>query len=114
MTIYDRFVTIHDVIGGSVLGRRLAATGTGFYCARRKVGLTRYYTALQIGDQTDAMLELPGRVPIRTTQIAVMDAEQYRILQVQHELDKDGLPVTVLSLSRLEELYELDVAEESP
>lgn len=106
--IYDRLLTIHSVSGGSVLGRKLTAPGTPYYCGRRTVGLHRYYTALQIGDQTDDVLELPGRIDIRPTQIAVFEAHQYRILQVQHAIDKAGLPITVLSLSRMEELYELD------
>lgn len=109
--IYDRLVTIHNVIGGSVLGRKISATGNSYYCARKTVGLQRYYTALQIGDRTDAVLELPGRDDILPTQIAVHDGQQYRILQVQHGSDGDGLPITTLSLSRLEELYELNSAE---
>lgn len=112
--IYDRTVTIYDVAGGSVLGRKLVPPGVSHYCARRTVGLRRYYTALQLGDQTDEVLELPNRDDIRPTQIAVTNGEQFRILQVQHENDKDGLPVTVLSLSRLEELYDLDTAESAP
>lgn len=112
--IYDRVVTIHDIDGASVLGQKLTVPGVSHYCARRKVGLTRYYTALQVGDRTDEVLELPGRDEITTSQIAVTQGAQFRILQVQHETDEDGLPVTVLSLSRLEELYDLDVAEGAP
>ena len=109
--IYDRLLTIHSVSGGSVLGRKLTAPGTPYYCGRRTVGLHRYYTALQIGDQTDDVLELPGRDDILPTQIAVFQGHQYRILQVQHASDSNGLPITVLSLSRMEELYELDTAQ---
>ena len=43
--IYDRLVTIYNVSGGSVLGRKLTPPGTEYYCARRTVGITRYYTA---------------------------------------------------------------------
>ena len=109
--IYDRLITIYDVTGGSALGRKLVPPGVSHYCARRTVGLNRYYTALQIGQQTDDVLELPGRDDITPTQIAVFNGHQYRILQVQHASDKDGLPITVLSLSRMEELYELDTAQ---
>lgn len=112
--IYDRVVTIHDIDGASVLGQKLTVPGVSHYCARRKVGLTRYYTALQVGDRTDEVLELPGRDEITTSQIAVTQDAQFRILQVQHETDKDGLPVTVLSLSRLEELYALAESETTP
>ena len=112
--IYDRLLTIYNVAGGSVLGRRITPPGTQFYCARRTVGLHRYYTALQIGDQTDEVVELPGRDDIVTTQIAALDGQQFRILQVQHASDKTGLPITVLSLSRMEELYELDETETTP
>ena len=112
--IYDRYLTIHDIVGASVLGQRISMPGVGYYCARRRVGMQRYYTALQVGARTDEMLELPGRLPIRTSQIAVRDGEQFRILQVQHEIDKDGLPVTVLSLSRLEEFYALAEPETTP
>ena len=109
--IYDRLVTIHDVIGGGVLGRKITKCGAEYYCARRTVGIHRYYTALQIGDQTDDVLELPERDDIRPTQIAVFEGHQYRILQVQHASDDDGLPITVLSLNRLKDLYELAETE---
>lgn len=112
--IYDRVVTVHDVTGGGVLGRRLSAAGTSYYCARQTVGIRRYYTALQIGDQTDDVVELPGVCDIRATQIAIFEGHQHRILQVQHATDKDGLPVTVLSLSRLEDLYELEQTPSAP
>lgn len=109
--IYDRLVTVHDVIGAGVLGQKLCACGTEYFCARRTVGLHRYYTALQVGDQTDDVLEIPGRYDIRPTQIAVFEEHQYRILQVQHAVDKSGLPITTLSLSRMEDLYELAETE---
>ena len=109
--IYDHLLTIYSVSGDSVLGRKIVPPGLQFYCARRTVGLHRYYTALQVGQQTDDVLELPGRDDILPTQIAVFNGHQYRILQVQHASDKDGLPITVLSLSRMEELYELDTAQ---
>ena len=112
--IYDRLVTIYDVSGGSVLGRKLTPPGAEYYCARRTVGITRYYTAKQIGDQTDDVLELPERDDITPTQIAVFEGHQHRILQVQYATDKSGLPITVLSLSRMEELYELDEAKTTP
>ena len=112
--IYDRLLTIYDVSGGSVLGRKLIPPGTAFFCARRTVGLSRYYTALAVGDRTDDVLELPGYDGILPTQIAAFEGAQYRILQVQHAADPFGLPITVLSLSRLEELYELDEAETTP
>lgn len=108
--IYDHTVKIYDVSGADVLGRRLTG-GECYYCAVRTVGLNRFYTALQLGDRTDAQLELPGHLRILSTQIAVFGCEQFRILQAQHETDKDGLPVTVLSLMRLEESYELDCAD---
>lgn len=109
--IYDHVVTIHNLIGGGVLGAKLDPCGESFYCAPRTVGLNRYYTALQVGDQTDAVLEMPGRDDIRTKQIAVYYGHQYRILQVQHTNDDDGLHITVISLSRLEELYDFASAE---
>lgn len=105
--IYDRVVTIHSVAAASSpLERRLDAEGQSHYCAELTVGIKRFWTAKQVGDQIDAVLQLP-RADILSTQIAVYNGHQYRISQVQQTVDDDGLEASVLSLSRLEALYDI-------
>lgn len=109
MNIYDQTVQLHAITGDSALNRRISAEGVGYYCRERTVGLQRFFTALQVGDRIDAVLEIPGRELISPAgSVAVWCGQQYRLTQVQHALDDDGLDVTVLSLSRLEADYELD------
>lgn len=71
-----------------------------FY-GERTVGMSRYYTALAENRKTDLLVRIWRDPSVTTTDLCVINAEQYRILQVQHLADEDGLKVTDLSLERL-------------
>lgn len=81
----------------------------------RMVGFSRFYAAKGVNEQIDLMIRVFGNTPAHIGQYAVLSMSendgQYRILQVQHLLDDDGLKVTDLTLSRVDELYAVDTAD---
>lgn len=83
---------------------------SGYY-ADRTVGITRWYTAQQHGDRPDIMVRIQRNYDISTATDRVniwpydhKDSNMYKIIQIQHVLDDDGLPVTDLTLERTGEL----------
>lgn len=81
----------------------------------RVIGLNRQYEAKGVMERVD-MLIRTWRCPARIGMYAVLtdyedqenpDGDQYRIDNVQHQLDDDGLKVTDLTLYRMDELYEV-------
>lgn len=82
------------------------------YYGERVVGYGRQYAAKGVSEQVDMLIRIWEDRSVRIGMYAVIDGEgQLRIDNVQHLTDDDGLRVTDLSLSRLEELY--DVSAES-
>lgn len=84
---------------------------TGYY-GSRTVGYNRFWTAMQNLDRIDLLVRIQ-RFPASTEDRAVltpMEADAtggtYNILQVQHLEDEDGLPVTDLTLQRMEGVHE--------
>lgn len=75
----------------------------------RTVGYGRQYAAKGVNEQVDLLIRFWQDRRVRIGMYAVIDGEQYRIDNVQHLLDGDGLKVTDLTLQRLEVLY--DVSE---
>lgn len=72
------------------------------YFGNKTVGITRYYTAMEHNDQVDLLIEVQRNTKISAaTDRAEIDGIYYRITQVQHLLDDDGLPMTDLSLERI-------------
>lgn len=80
-----------------------------FY-AERTVGYGRQYAAFGANQQVDMLIRTWRTDMARIGMYAVIENKnQYRIDNVQHLLDEDGLKVTDLTLRRLDKLY--DVAE---
>lgn len=80
-----------------------------FY-GERTVGYGRQYAAFGANQQVDMLIRTWRSAEAHIGMYAVLESgEQYRIDNVQHLLDEDGLKVTDLTLRRLEKLY--DVAE---
>lgn len=84
----------------------------------RTVGMNRQYLAKGVSERIDIMIRI-WRAPVRIGMYALLtdyedqenpDGDQYRIDNVQHLFDDNGLKVTDLTLYRLEELY--DVAQQ--
>lgn len=83
------------------------------YYGDKTVGYSRYWTAQAHDSQANFMIEIQRNAGISTAdrcQLApyldIEAAGYYKILQVQHLLDDDGLPVTDLTLERIEAIDE--------
>lgn len=82
----------------------------------RRISFTRQYEAMGVNGRVD-MLARIWRAPAKIGMYVVVtdyegqeneDGDQYRIDNVQHTLNHDGLKVTDLTLYRLEDLYDVD------
>lgn len=77
----------------------------------RTVGMNRYYAAQGVNQQIDLMIRVwrcPAAQAGRYALLTDSDYDgQYRIQQVQHRLDEDGLKVSDLTLTRLERNYDV-------
>lgn len=107
LSLYD----LRDVAEpGNMPDERLVLVQTAFF-GFRVVGYGRYYAALGANQQVDLLVRTPEPLPsVRVGMYCILeDGFQYRVDNVQRVTDDDGLPVTDLSLFRLEELF--DVAE---
>lgn len=78
----------------------------------RMIGYGRQYAAKGVNEQVDLLARIWSETSARIGMYAVIDqspeAGQYRIDNVQHLMNDDGLKVTDLTLSRLDDLYEVD------
>lgn len=74
----------------------------------RTVGYGRQYAAKGVSEQVDMLVRFWQDRSIYIGDYAGIEAEQFRIDNVQHLKDDDGLPVTDLSLRRLDKLYEIN------
>lgn len=78
------------------------------YYAERTVGVNRYWTAKSNQDQIDQLVRIHRLGSVRTNDLVRLapfydtaEAGAYKVLQVQHVEDEDGLPATDLSLERV-------------
>lgn len=88
---------------------------TAHYYEDRAVGYNRFYAAQGVNEQIDLVSRIWRDTSVRIGMYAVLSQSendgQYRITNVQHLLDDDGLKVTDLTLSRIEELYDIDTSQ---
>ena len=81
------------------------------YYGDRVIGYGRQYAAMGVQQSVDRLVRIWRDESITVKQYALLDdGKQYRIDMVQHLLDDDGLKVTELTLSRLDDNF--DVAAE--
>ncbi|MEL4861587.1 hypothetical protein AAEU42_10110 [Pseudoflavonifractor phocaeensis] len=73
----------------------------------RTVGMSRYYASLAENLRTDLLVRIWRDRDVLTSDMCGIGENQYRILQVQHTLDEDGLQVTDLSLERVGTHFDL-------
>ena len=86
------------------------------YYGERVVGFSRQYAAMGVDQRVDKLIRIWRDEAITVHDYAILDddmKEQYRIDNVQHLLDEDGLKVTDLTLYRMEQNYDLQKAEVS-
>lgn len=111
--IYDLIVSIYRDAGGTPLHRSLQFVSEHLY-APKEVYYRRYFDSVQAGDAIDRMIELARDDDIRATDYAVPeDGHVYRVVQAQHGWDANGLPITTLSLSRVDDHFDLGIPEPS-
>ena len=72
------------------------------------VGLQRYYEAMQVQVTITKAIDVPLLNDINPQDVVVISGKQYRIEQKQEKHDTQP-PSAVLSLSDIEEAYEIDV-----
>lgn len=107
--IYDKPIQIlklpDDV--GTVLQGTLQPVFTAF-CGEMTVFHNRFWEAVQAGSRIDVMVELPlHRKNADAGMFAKYEDHIYSIEQSQYQKDANDLPVTVLSLKRSEEEYDI-------
>ena len=75
------------------------------YYAEKTVGYNRYYIAHAQDDRIDRLIEVQHNRNISTAiDRAEIDGIPYRIVTVQQVTNEDGLPMTDLTLERIEGL----------
>lgn len=83
------------------------------YFGERTVGYNRLYAAKGVNQQVDKLVRIWRNEEVEAGDYTILDnpvvdgSKQYRIDAVQHLYDDDGLKVTDLTLSRLENFYDV-------
>lgn len=89
----------------------------------RTVGYNRQYAAMGVNERVDYLVRIWRDAQVHIGQYAILtdyegqvneNGDQYRISNVQHVFDDDGLKVTDLSLYRMDELYDCINGEAQP
>lgn len=78
------------------------------FCGEMTVFHNRFWEAVQAGSRIDVMVELPlHRKNTDAGMFARYEGHIYSVEQVQFQKDEHQLPVTVLSMKRSEEQYDI-------
>lgn len=76
------------------------------WCAEKTVYAKRFWEAVASGHRVDMLVELPLHRDVPAASYARVGGHTYRVEQVQRGQDGDLLPVTWLSLMRMEDVYD--------
>ncbi len=76
------------------------------WCAEKTVYAKRFWEAVANGSRVDKLVELPLHRDVPAASYARLGGHTYRVEQTQTGEDGDGLPVTWLSLMRMEDAYD--------
>lgn len=105
--IYDRILTVYDEPAGTPLQHALVPVSSHYY-APGEVFHSRFWESVEAGSRVDLLAMVPDGEHLRADQYVIPeDGHVYRIVQAQHGLDSDGLPMTTLSLRREETRYDI-------
>ena len=78
------------------------------FCGEMTVFHSRFWEAVQAGSRIDVMVELPlHRKNVSAGMFARYEGHIFSIEQAQFQRDNNQLPVTVLSLKRSEDQYDV-------
>lgn len=98
---------------GEMPKEKLRAKSEHYY-GERTVGYGRQYAAKGVNERIDMLVRIWQDRTVRIDMYALLDnGEQYKIDNVQHLLDDDGLRVTDMTLRRLGDLYDVEREAES-
>ena len=111
MTFDDGILNIYDIQNLAQQGDKprmgLVLKSTHFF-GFDTVGYNRYYAALKTNEQIDGVIRIWQDRTITNQNICVLeDNLQYKISLIQHTKDDDGVDVTKLTLTRIDEKYEI-------
>lgn len=117
MTFDDGILTVYrpqntagpgdkPVPGLKIIGRH--------YYGISSLGVTRYYAAMQAGQDVSAVVAVPGWNDIVTNDVIVLDdGRQYWAEMVQPETDAFGLRITRITLGVLSVDYKIPTEDQS-
>ena len=107
--IYDKPISVLELppgVGTPLQGKLVPVFDA--WCGEMTVYHSRFWEAVQTGSRIDAMVEIPlHRRNMDAGSFAKYQGHIYLVEQVQYQTDSNGLPVTVLSLKRSEEQYDI-------
>ena len=84
-----------------------------YYYSISSLGVTRYYAAMQAGQDVSAIVTVPGWDDIMTNDIVVLDdGRQYWAEMVQPETDAFGLRITRITLGVLSVDYQIPTEDQ--
>lgn len=79
-----------------------------YWYGERTVGFSRYYEAKGVNEQVDMLIRIPHDRSVRIGMYAVLgNDEQFHITNVQQVMNEDNLRCTDLTLSRIEDYYDV-------
>ena len=107
--IYDKQITVLKLpadVGTPLQGKLQKVFDA--WCGEMTVFHARFWEAVQAGSRIDAMVEIPlHRRSVDAGSFAEYEGHIFSVEQVQYQTDGNGLPVTVLSMKRSEECYDI-------
>lgn len=107
--IYDvpiQILKLPDNVGTPLQGKLQPVFSA--FCGEMTVFHSRFWEAVQAGSRIDIMVELPlHRKNADAGMFARYEGHIYSIEQAQYQKDENQLPVTVLSLKRSEDQYDV-------
>lgn len=113
MTFDDGIVGIYERIntaGKGELPKPALRLKSRHYFSYETLGYGRYYQAKKIDDELENVIDIQRDRTISNKDIVIVEDEdiQYQISMVQHPIDEDGLQFTRITLSHLNEQFELE------
>lgn len=108
MTIYDKEIAVLELPSnvGTPLQGKLRPVFSAF-CAELEVFHKRYWESVAAYSRIDRLVELPLHRQADAGMYAKYKGHIYSIEQAQFGNDKNGLPITTLSLKRSEVQYDI-------
>ena len=79
----------------------------GAFCGEKEVYHRRYWESVQADSRIDRLVEMPLHRTVDAGMYTVYKNRLYSIEQAQFGKDENDLPVTVLSLKRVEVPYDV-------